>query len=107
MPSKYDKVRLNRMQDRRSKVTDEQVLKMRKLYEAGTTQKAIATMYGISQSAVCYIVSQKAREHLKEYRKSNPPKRRTAEEMRIYVKDLRKYKKEIAKKEAMNNGEND
>lgn len=98
MPSKYDKVRLNRMQDRRSKTTDEQVLKMRKLYEAGAAQKAIAAIYGISQSTVCYIVSQNAREHLKEYRKSNPPKRRTAEEMRIYAKDLRKYKKEIAKR---------
>lgn len=99
MPSKVDKVKLTRDQDRRSKVTDDQITEMRKLYDQGFTQCAIAKMFEISQSAVCYIVSEKARKTLREYRQAHPPKRRTPEEARLYARDLRKYKTELMKGE--------
>lgn len=97
MPSPVDSLNLNRAQSRRAKATDEDVAEMRRLYSKGITQKAIAEMFNMSQSAVSYIVSPKARETLRKYRQRNPPKRRTKEEAALYMRDLRKYKKDILK----------
>lgn len=92
-----DKIKLNRKQDRRARFTDEEVNEMRELYAKGWTQKVIAEHYGTHQSTVGYIVSEKARKHLAEYRKVNPPKRRTKEEAKVYMRDLRKYKRDLIK----------
>ena len=97
MPSPIDKVRLTRSQDRRAKVTEEQCEEMRALYGEGIPQYVIAKKYGISQSAVSYIVSPKAHENLRKYRKINPPKRRTKEEMKNYKRSLREYKRQFYK----------
>jgi predicted transcriptional regulator len=98
VPSKFDKIHLNREQDRRAKFTAEQVKEMRELYSKGYKQKEIAEIFKTRQSTVCYIVSDRARQHLAEYRKINPPKRRTTQESRKYARELRKYKKELALK---------
>ena len=98
MPSAVDKIRLTRKQDRRAKFSDKQVNEMKKMYANGYSQKAIAELYEVSQSTVCYIVSEKAHQHLAEYRKINPPKRRTSEESRLYAKNLRSYKKSLIAK---------
>ena len=98
MPCKADKMKLNRKQDRRARFSDEQVKEMRDLYTKGYTQKAIAEIFGARQSTVCYIVSDKAHQHLAEYRKENPPKRRTKEEACKYIRDLRTYKKKLIEK---------
>ena len=107
MACKVDAIKLNRNQDRRAKFTDEQVKEMRKMYAKGYTQKAIAELFKANQSTVCYIVSEKAHNHLAEYRKVNPPKRRTTEEAREYMRDLRRYKMKVnhifPKKETKNN----
>ena len=95
MACKVDKIKLNRSQDRRAKFTDEQVAEMRNLYTKGCTQKAIAELYGTHQSTVSYIVSELAHENLAKYRKEHPPKRRTKEKMRLYMRDLRSYKSTI------------
>lgn len=95
MPSPFDSIKLTRAQDRRAKTTDEQVTEIRNLYTKGMTQKAIAVMFNISQSTVSYIVSEKAKEHLREYRKINKPKKRSKVEAAQYSRELRKYKKEI------------
>ena len=92
-----DKIKLNRNQDRRARFTDEEVNEMRELYAKGWTQKAIAEKYGTHQSTVGYIVSEKAHKHLAEYRKVNLPKRRTREEAKEYMRDLRKYKRALLK----------
>ncbi len=92
-----DKIKLNRKQDRRARFTDEEVKEMRELYAKGWTQKVIAELFGTCQSTVGYIVSEKAHQHLAEYRKANPPKRRTTEESKIYMRDLRNYKKTLLK----------
>ena len=99
MPSPIDKIRLTRAQDRRAKVTEEQCKEMRALYGEGATQYAIAEKYGISQSAVSYIVSPKAHENLRKYRLINPPKRRTKKEAADYQRNLRAYKKSLQKGE--------
>lgn len=97
MPCKVDKMKLNREQDRRAKFTAEQVKEMRKLYAKGYTQKAIAEIFRANRSTVGYIVSDKARHHLADYRKEHPPKRRTREEARQYARDLRRYKNLLVK----------
>lgn len=93
MPSKVDKYRLSRKNDRRCRATDDDVQSMRELYCGGITQKTIADIFGVSQSTVSYIVSSQARANLAEYRKINPPKRRTKEEARDYARELRSYKR--------------
>ena len=95
MACKVDKIKLTREQDRRAKFSDEQVNKMRELYLQGYTQKAIAEMFNARRNTVCYIVSETAHKHLAEYRKTNPPKRRTTEEAREYQRNLRRYKMKI------------
>lgn len=93
VPSKIDKIKLTREQDRRAKTSKEDVKKMRDLYEKGISQKNIAKEFNVSQSCVSYIVSDIASKNLKEYRKNNPPKNRTKEEARQYARELRAYKK--------------
>lgn len=97
MPSAIDKIKLNRKQDRRARFTDEEVNEMRELYAKGWTQKAIAEQYGTHQSTVGYIVSENSHKHLAEYRKTNPPKRRTKDEAKVYMRELRKYKRTLLK----------
>ena len=105
MPSVVDKIKLSREQDRRVRFNDDEITEIRELYASGLSQKAIAEIYGTCQSTISYIVSDKVREHLAEYRKVNPPKRRTKEEAREYMVGLRKYKKKILQKKDDSNAE--
>lgn len=102
MPTKIDTYRLSRKNDRRSKTSDEDINKMKELYHMGFSQKAIADIFGISQSAVSYAVSEQAKAGLAEYRRRNPSKRRTKDESRNYTKSLREYKKYLMEKEKSN-----
>lgn len=95
MSLNIDQIKIPEDKDLRKKVSAEIVRKIKLLYEKGNTQKSIAEEFGISQSAVCYIVSTKARENLRIYRQENPPKRRTKEESKLYMRNLRKRKREI------------
>ena len=97
MARHYDKIKLNRKQDRRARFTDDDVCRMRELYQKGYTQSVIAGLFGASRSTVSYIVSDGARQRLAEYKRLHPPKRRTAEEARVYMRDLRKYKRSLMK----------
>lgn len=99
MPSKIDAYKLSRKQDRRCKTTEEEVIKMQELYYMGFSQKAIADIFEISQSAVSYAVSDKSKAKLAEYRRRNPSKRRTKDEAREYSKSLRAYKRELIEQE--------
>lgn len=99
MPSPIDKIVLTRNQDRRYKTTHEDCEEMRKLYKEGFTQKEIAKRFGVSQATVFYIVSEKSKTTLHEYRQKNPPKRRTTEEAREYMSALREYKRKLLQEE--------
>ena len=102
MPSPVDKIRLTREQDRRAKVTEAQCEEMCALWNEGMLQREIAEKYGMSQSAVSYIVSRQARENLRKYRRKNPPRRRTRQQANEYLRDLRSYKKQILKEKQEN-----
>ena len=95
MPSKIDSYKLPRKHDRRYRTSEKDVIKMKELYIAGISQKSIADIFGISQSAVSYAVSDRAKANLAEYRKNHPPKQRTKSQARDYARALRAYKKKI------------
>lgn len=99
MPTKIDTYKLSRKYDRRCKTSEEDVIKMKELYHMGFNQKVIADIFEISQSAVSYAVSDRAKTNLANYRKRNPGKRRTKEESRNYKRALRAYKRELIEKE--------
>lgn len=103
MPTKIDLYKLSRKDDRRCKTSEEEVNKMKELYYMGFSQKSIADIFGISQSAVSYAVSEKAKAGLAEYRRRNPPKRRTKEEAGKYSGSLREYKRKLIEKEKEEN----
>lgn len=95
MANRIDKVPMPRSHDRRVKVTDDQRRRMKQLYNAGWTQQEIADHFGVSKSAVCYIVSPKAGVNLRYYQQEHPPKPRTTEESRLYMRELRERKSNI------------
>lgn len=95
MANRIDKIPMPRSHDRRVKITDDQRRQMKRLYNAGWTQQEIADQFGVSKSAVCYVVSPKAAVNLRYYRQEHPRKPRTPEESRIYMRELREYKSNI------------
>lgn len=95
MPSKIDKYKLPREHDRRCKTSEEEVIKMQELYYLGFSQRVIADTFGLSQSAVSYVVSDKAKSSLANYRRRHPSRNRTKDEAREYAKELRAYKKQL------------
>ena len=103
MPTKIDTYKLPRKHDRRCKATEEEVIKMQELYYLGFSQQVIADTFGISQSAVSYLVSDKAKSSLAEYRKYHPSRNRTKAEAREYSKALREYKKKLLETEEAEN----
>ena len=103
MPSKIDKYKLSRTHDRRCKTSEEEVIKIQELYYLGFSQKVIADTFGISQSTVSYLVNERAKANLADYRRWNPPKRRTKDEARQYSKALREYKKKLMEEEQETN----
>lgn len=56
MPLKIDKLRLTRAQDRRTKLSDEQVAEIINLYSKGFTQKSIANKFGVRQNTISFLV---------------------------------------------------
>ena len=95
MPSKFDTFKLPQSEDRRYKLSEAQRREAISLYEQGYTQACIARKFGVRQSTICYVVSSKARETLRDYRKYHPSKGRTKEDGRLYVRELRNRKKTL------------
>lgn len=101
MISKIDRVRLTREQDRRAKLTEEEVAEARRLYAAGESKAKIARTFHVSPSCVDCLVDEEARrrklEYMREYGKRRPKKDtavRTA-----YMRDLRAYKRLLQSQE--------
>ena len=107
MTSGVDKYKLPGKYDRRRRTSDEERESMKRMYAVGISQRRIAEIFGVCQSTVLYIVSKKARDNLAAYRKANPQKRRTSEEMRDYMRDLRSYKRGVRVREREEGKEKD
>ena len=97
MPYKSEKIKLQGMQDRRKKLTDEQKEEIRTIYSSGTCgTRPLAKQYNVSRSLIQVIVNpsiaegkkQRIKEHWKDYR---PEKEEWAETM----KEHRHYKQSL------------
>jgi len=97
MPYKSEKLRLAGLQDRRRKLTDEQVAEIRARYAAGKGRgRALADRFGVSKTTIGCVVSPAIRERKRQYvaehwRDYRPGKEKWAETMREH----RHYKQSL------------
>lgn len=99
MASKYDAIHLTREQDRRYKLSTEDVELIRRLYREGETKSALARRFGVAINTVRRYLSDEEREKslaaMKAYSKIRAP--RDKEYRARYMRELREYKKELSK----------
>jgi DNA invertase Pin-like site-specific DNA recombinase len=97
MPYKSEKMRLSEKQDRRRKLTAEQKVEIKNLYETGAgSLQALADLYGVSKKTVLLIVNpiskQKNDERLKSVWRQYQQK---GEEWNKVVREHRRYKQTL------------
>lgn len=90
-----DQLKLPWEEDKRRKMTEEQIAEAKDLYKKGYTQKEVAEKLGVSRTTIGYVVSETAKQRLLEYRKEHPLKKRPKEEQSVYIRNLRERKKKI------------
>ena len=97
MASRVDSIRLTREQDRRYKLSEADVERIRELHSEGVTKSELARRYGVSINTVrCYLSSEERERSLsamREYNLIHPPRDR--EKRATYMRELRAYKKKI------------
>lgn len=97
MPYKSEKIKLKPTQDRRRKLTDEDIEEIKKLYVPNVfgTQK-IANMFGVSKRTIQLIVSPQVKETVQRYRKEHWREfQRKGEEWNKTMREHRRYKQEL------------
>lgn len=109
MPYKSEKIKLQGMQDRRKKLTDEQREEIKELYgTGGYSLNGLAKMFGCSKKTVLLIVNENSAERAKQYRKEHWREwQRTGEEWNETIRKYRAYKQELYIKGKLKEDEND
>ena len=99
MPYKIEKIKLQGLQDRRKKLTDEQRKEIKELYATGSySLNRLAKMYEVSKKTILLIVNDESAEKAKQYRKEHWKEwQQTKEEHAEAIKKTRKYKYELYK----------
>ena len=99
MPYKSSKIKLNGLQDRRKKLTEEQRGEIKKLYGTGCySLNGLAKKFEVSKKTVLLIVNENSAERAKQYRKEHWREwQRTGEEWNEVVREHRKYKQQLYK----------
>jgi hypothetical protein len=102
MPYKSEKIRLNKSQDRRVKLTDEQREEIRHKYETGLySQRKLAAEYGVSRRLITFILDEnkyeRAKEQFKERRKDGRYKESKAKHAAV-MREHRHYKQSLYEK---------
>lgn len=97
MPYKSEKIKLQGMQDRRKRLTDEQREEIKELYSTGYySLNDLAKMYEVSKKTILLIVNKESAERAKEYRKEHWKEwARKGEEWNEIVREHRKYKQKL------------
>ena len=97
MPYKSEKIKLKGTQDRRRKLTDEDIEQIKALYiphEFGA--KKIADMFGVSKRTIQIIVSPQCKETIQKYNTEHwREHQRKGEEWAKTIRDHRRYKQEL------------
>lgn len=99
MPYKSEKIKLDGMQDRRKRLTDEQRERIKELYGTGSySLNDLAKMFHVSKKTILLIVNKESAEKAKEYRKEHWREwQRTGEEWNETIRKYRRYKQELYK----------
>lgn len=94
MPYKSEKIKLQGLQDRRKRLTDEQRHEIKALYGTGHySLNDLAKKFCVSKKTVLLIVNKDSEEKAKQYRKEHWKEwQGTKEEHREAIKKTRKYK---------------
>ena len=94
MPYKSEKIKLQGLQDRRKRLTDEQRNEIKELYGTGCySLNNLAKKFCVSKKTVLLIVNEDSAERARQYRKEHWKEwQSTKEEHREAIKKTRKYK---------------
>lgn len=97
MPYKSEKIKLQGLQDRRKRLTDEQRSEIKKLYGTGFySLNDLAKKFNVSKKTVLLIVNSESAEKAKQYRKEHwKDWQRTGEEHNKAIMNTRKYKQSL------------
>lgn len=97
MPYKSEKLKLQGLQDRRKRLTDEQRIEIKKLYETGLySLNDLAKKFNVSKKTILLIVNENSAKKSKAYRKEHWREwQSTKEEHREAIKKTRRYKQEL------------
>lgn len=72
MPYKSEKIKLQGTQDRRRKLTDEQRIEIKRIYETGVCgTRPLAKQFGVSKRTIQLIVSPQCKETVQQYNKEH------------------------------------
>lgn len=99
MPYKSEKIKLQGLQDRRKRLTDEQREKIRELYGTGLySLNGLAKDFKVSKKTILLIVNRDSAEKAKRYRKEHWKEwQRKGEEHNRAIKNTRQYKNRLYK----------
>lgn len=99
MPYKSEKIKLDGLQDRRKRLTDEQRGEIKELYKTGCySLNDLAKKFEVSKKTVLLIVNKESAEKAKQYRKEHWKEwQGTKEEHREAIKKTRRYKHSLYK----------
>lgn len=99
MPYKSEKFKLQGLQDRRKKLSDEQRKEIKELYGTGYySLSGLARKFEVSKKTILLIVNEESADKAKQYRKENWKQwQGTKEEHREAIKKTRIYKHQLYK----------
>ena len=97
MPYKSEKIKLQGLQDRRKRLTDEQRKEIRDLYGTGCySLNGLAKRFNVSKKTILLIVNEESAERARQYRKEHWREfQGTKEEHREAIKKTRRYKQSL------------
>lgn len=97
LPYKSDSIRLQGLQDRRRKLTDEQRIEIREMYDGGGwSMSKLADLFGVSKKTVLLIVNPNSLQRAVDYRRENWREfQGTKEERTRATREHRRYKQSL------------
>lgn len=97
MPYKSESIRLQGLQDRRRKLTDEQRELIKKMYSTGDwSLNKLAAQFGVSKKTILLLVNPNSADRAKEYRKENWREfQKPKEERTRATREHRRYKQAL------------
>ena len=99
LPYKCERIKLQGLQDRRKRLTDEQRVEIKELYGTGHySLNDLAKRFEVSKKTILLIVNKESEEKAKQYRKEHWREwQRVGKEHNEAIRKTRRYKNELYK----------